>query len=394
MHKKSFFLIFTYIFMVFFVSTDVYGVKEEESDLKDLTYSVSLMWINKSLDENQKYIVSKEEYLKPIIAWALETDKEAPVYFWYDSQHSYPKAIQNTEKYLKEKIGGKRSPILFKDVRNLQYVKENEKVFSNEVPIYFRADLLREIVKDYLASLEDTDFIVYSDLNVPPLSKTKLFDEKTLEQLKKDGLVMSEGHDMNRNYENAFSILDSHNKTMIYASKIGLIDINIDRALYVLEKGYSEKKGTACSEKNFPQVVYSSYLPMYKYYLFLEMRGEIGKPKESKFYKDSPFFKGKMAQVEDFKIENTNYEFTILKEASTEDFSDELDMQSTEKRMKVDYKTFFNIHNCSTLGKAFYMWVEKTLFRQEKSHIVLEQTEFKNLPTKDVKKPKSHFFDW
>jgi hypothetical protein len=57
--------------MIFFVAGDVYGGKEKETE-KIPTYSMHLMWINKTFDEEQKYICDEEQCLNSTLAWAAK----------------------------------------------------------------------------------------------------------------------------------------------------------------------------------------------------------------------------------------------------------------------------------------------------------------------------------
>lgn len=266
---------------------------------QELTYSVNLMWINRSLVPTQKYLFSdqteegfRKNCLNVIMEWVKKSDEQVIINFWYDSKYTPEEAVQNTKGAIQGEMENLREPhakVEFHDIRNLELVQKNEEVFSDKMPVYFRADILRLIVGDALAQKKQTRYIVYSDLNIPPLSKGQLFDAQTLENLDNFGVVLARNENGDINgmsiYENAFYILDTHNENMVYATRFALIDMNIERAKYVLAHGYPGEgnnlpnmEDVFLNKNQFPQIIFATYPAVFSFYAFLEMRADIRHP--------------------------------------------------------------------------------------------------------------------
>jgi hypothetical protein len=259
------------------------------------TYSINLMWINNDRSSDQQYLCANyQEYeytkkcLDPLADWVKKATPDAQVNVWYDSNFSTPAAIERTHRDLLKEAPDARDRFTFMDIRDLAYVRIYPEVFSNKTNLNFRSDLLRVIVADYLARMDNhDDYIVYSDLNIPALSKQEIFDDETLRKLKLYGLVLAKNKsgDLNHPYENSFFILDSQNESMMQVSKEGLIDINIKRAQEFLNRGYTKQEeslslGTALCESKFSQILWMSYGAVFQYYLYLAMAAEILRPGE------------------------------------------------------------------------------------------------------------------
>ena len=128
---------------------------DEKVEQTQTTYStMNLFWINKKLDENQRYIYPSNDeqalyndFLKNIFMWAEGLDKNIPVHVWFDSQLTPKAAVVNTQalidKYMK--FRAQKVPIILQDIRDLPEVIQHPEVFSDKTPVYFRVDLLRVI---------------------------------------------------------------------------------------------------------------------------------------------------------------------------------------------------------------------------------------------------------
>lgn len=241
-------------------------------------YTINLMWINRSLQENQKYIFPakdeddlKEKYLTPILNWSkLHPDNTVQV--WFDSSFTTQKAPLDTLNKIKEHT---TKAIVLKDVRDIPEVKNNAKVFSNKTPVYFRADLLRVMAAVHTLSTHKADHFVYADFDVKPLSKQELFDKTTLQQLKEFGFVMAK--DECSGFENSFQITSKHSN-LINAIKRTLIDLNIKRAHHALDGVFFDSSGMRDPQhpmKPLQQIVYSSYPSMFNYFCHLQGWGKL-----------------------------------------------------------------------------------------------------------------------
>ncbi len=280
------------------------SVQTEEAATK--SYSVNLMWVNDKENDNNTYIFPEEKafgFIKIASEWAKCNPQSSNVCIWYDSKFVNHNQVVNTNTLIQkkyEKVLG--CGLLCKDLRDIPLVKENEDVFSNKMPVYFRVDLLRAVIADHLINNEQAKgYIVYSDFNVPWLSYDQLFNDaeikneqereqyrdmlcklscgKTIENLNEIGLVLAKNNKSMGGgfpYENAFYILDCENQPMVKACRLGLIDINIQRALRVIKSGkcYNDPNNKL-NWKTFNQVVFASYGHMIKLFYYFSLKGEI-----------------------------------------------------------------------------------------------------------------------
>jgi len=252
------------------------------------TYSVHLMWINSERNEGQKYLSpNAEEFFRSIIGWAEKSAANTLIYVWYDSNFTTKEAIYRTEDLLSKELDPDVfERIQFRGLRSLELVKQNQGAFSQELPQTFRKALSPEVVVFEYARKEDApDFIVYSDLDIKPLTKEQLLDAETIEKLRKYGRVMGENTMWvapRKKYTNNFFIIDPKNESVRQATKVALIDLCIDFAKnYYL--GTADPSGVPLIQSRaierdpnlIGQWVYDSYDSMLKYQLYLSGQGRL-----------------------------------------------------------------------------------------------------------------------
>lgn len=269
-------------------------------------YSVNLMWVNKSLNCDQKFIhplndeqEMRKYFLDRIFAWARIGSRDSVVQVWYDSALVPSQAIANTKALIeKQRQVEDMTPILLKDVRSLKKVIANNEVFSNLFPVFFRVDLLRVIAAVQAVSTDETQYFVYADLDMNPLTKDQLFDIETMLNLKQFGTVMPRGT-AQIGYENGFFILGQDNAHLLEAMSLVVVDLNIKRARRLLDRieQYEQQHGqfnhlnfdanneseaaetdSEASEIRFSiedlrEVVFESYVEMFNYFFHLECLG-------------------------------------------------------------------------------------------------------------------------
>ncbi len=240
-----------------------------------INYSIHLMWINKDNNQKQPYIYPSDKEYKALKQWSL-ANPEASLCLWYDSVMNHQPAIDNTRILINhemEKNKNKIARIELRDIRELAYVKKYADVFSSQMPIYFRVDLLRAIIAYETIKQYPNIYFVYADLDVKPLNKTHIFDQETLKTLAKYKYVMA--HENNRlGFENSFQIF-TYEPALIKSMKEMLIKANILRAQnFLLDVQDKQKNRTPFNhdavwqmhEKGFAQNVFYSY-PMMHIYL-------------------------------------------------------------------------------------------------------------------------------
>ncbi|MBA3813065.1 MAG: hypothetical protein H0X26_01010 [Alphaproteobacteria bacterium] len=245
------------------LSENVEGVKK--------SYSLHLMWVNENSKDANTYIFPEEktlDHLETTFQWANKNPESNNIYIWYHSDFVNTTQVDNTNNLFKAR--NTMHPSLYlRDLCDFPLVQKYKDVFSEKMPVYFLSDLLRTLIGDPIENPDkSTQYIVYADLNVPPLSYAELFDADAIEKLNKTGLVMAKNNagDYNHPYENGFYILDRAHAPMVKACRLGLIDINIQRALDSIQKGkyYNSAEDPDSLNnleirKRFSQIVWKSY---------------------------------------------------------------------------------------------------------------------------------------
>lgn len=235
----------------------------------NIPYNINLMWINKKKPVSaQDYIFPEKKHFATIEEW-VERNPGITVNLWYDRKYTHESSIVNTEKEIAHKKY--KNSVVLKNIRELKEVIKNPDVFSDKLPIYFRADLLRVVASLHEVSQNNLYFI-YADLDVQPMGKEQLFTSVAKSWLRKFGIVL--GRDPGGfSYENQFFIMNSSNKHLLEAVQLTIIDLNIKRALWALENGYFlhqyGKKVPEDPYKPIEEVVYQSYQNMFKYFYWL-----------------------------------------------------------------------------------------------------------------------------
>jgi hypothetical protein len=262
-------------------------------------YSVNLMWVNRSFQPSQNWLfpaaneqILNEKYLNSILAWARSI-QGGIVQVWYDSALTSGEALQNTKKSLEDRACGddQLSGIVLKDVREVPLVREHPRVFSSQMNVYFRVDLLRAIAAFHEVSSNPRSYFVYGDFDMEPLTREELFDPETVQNLKSVGIVVAKWGD--EGVENGFQIVSGAKPHLLEAMKLAVIDLNLERAerflkgkLYVprLRKAFSPREAWMASDgqdqwKNagaaIAQMVYESYSNLYRYFYHLENLGSL-----------------------------------------------------------------------------------------------------------------------
>ena len=223
------------LFKIYFllINVNLYSASIDE-------YSINLMWINKVLNIQQKYISSAKDknnlhrnLLAPVIKWAI-ANKDAEVNLWYDSVHTTVEAVDETKKEL-DILTSKQSinNIYLRNIRDIPIISINKDAFSDQTPIYYRVDILKAIIIVFSIENENKDVAIFTDLEVgnrrpnkDRMGKDELFDSATMKKLEKYGLI--------HNYiENQFLQL-KNNELMIKSIKHAIINANLMRAEFIL----------------------------------------------------------------------------------------------------------------------------------------------------------------
>lgn len=274
-------------------------IVKEEGQFKN--YSINLTWINNILDPQQPFIFPakdvqdlKEKYTNYITTWSdlNPQDGGGRVNIWYDSEMTTKEAVAATQKELQD------YPIHIRNIRSISLVKDNADIFTDYLPVYFRADLVRAIISWNEIVTGATDYFIFANCNMPPITKEKIFDPETIQNLHKYGLIMGyncTGSNLSRAdvspFENSFFMLSKDNPLMLESIRKILIQKSIDVARLAVNDAnlfkeynhvYGRMSGNPSPNIILPQFVYEMYGKLYSYYyaklgqLTLGMHDRIG----------------------------------------------------------------------------------------------------------------------
>jgi hypothetical protein len=228
-------------------------------------YSLNFMWVNeKKMSEDQDFLLGdgdtpikrkidfERRFVDPISIWAKE-NPGSPINIWFDGEMINSGAIDRSYSALRSVLDPTSyRKINFRDVRSVEVVRSLPKVFSEEVSVYFRVDLLRAIVADYTLSEKETKYFVYGDLDVKPVSRQALFDKRTVNFLNEYGFVLAKNNKIG--FENCFQIINGENQQLMDSHRKVIISLNIEMAI---------QKPRSIQE----QQVYDTYFAMMAHFL-------------------------------------------------------------------------------------------------------------------------------
>lgn len=243
------------------------------------------MWVNQSWrDQDYLYPANSEtdlqtDFVVPVMEWVKATGKGDRVNFWYDGQLVPSSAIERTKRIFEREAlkYPDAAAVHFRDIRELPEVQRYPEVFSEKIPVYFRVDLLRALAGYHTLISQENQYFVYGDIDMKPLSKDELFDGKTQRKLNKFGIVMTRGG-IGGNlqpFENGFQMVGRNKPNLLKAMKVAIIDLNIKRALHILNGGRWTDNQDG-NTKPLEEIVYGSYKNMFYYYYHLEDWGDGG----------------------------------------------------------------------------------------------------------------------
>lgn len=259
---------------------------QKKSDLEmPESYSINLLWVNKTLKINQRFLSSSEneEGLKkglliPAIKWAM-ANPTATINLWYDGEFVTKDALQNTQIVLNKLMQEQNvENIEIKNVRGIPVVRNNPDIFSDQIPIYFRVDLLKPIIIVYSIENENKDSAIYTDLQVGDLrancdrmTKEELFKPSVMKKLNSHALIFATTGKKSKFQENQFLQLIK-NENMIEAIKVAIINANILRAVSALnDRTYRTNFIPELSRAVYPNILHDAYA----YFDFLSQKKQV-----------------------------------------------------------------------------------------------------------------------
>ena len=173
--------------------------------------------------EEEKWEMVKTSFTYKISKWA-DVNPHGKINLWYDSALVTQKAQQKTFDMMRGISQSRGVDLKLRDIRHLPSVTgEIENILHPGVPLYYRVDLIKVLIADYMmSSQESPKYCVVSDIDVEPMTSEHLFDERTLNHLYSKGYVFLQS-DHFAALENGFFIFNKekqdlqkiHHQTMI-----------------------------------------------------------------------------------------------------------------------------------------------------------------------------------
>lgn len=209
-------------------------------------YSINFMWINKqSIPDDQEFLFGDglspkdveqdfhHKFVWPISKW-VKKNPGSPINIWVDGKFATSQAIERSKEALLQVLPETlHHQVHFRDVRSIPLVHKNPKPFEAmrsetlTMPLYYRIDLLRAIASDHILSHKETQFAIYCDLDMKPLSKQELFDKRTVKFLNHYGCVFAKGG--GEGFENGFFILNGYHSQFMESHRKIVISKSIQR---------------------------------------------------------------------------------------------------------------------------------------------------------------------
>ena len=140
---------------------------------------------------------------------------------------------------------------------------ENSVSGNNNLPVYYRADLVRLIILLQLTNENPNSYAIYADFDTMPLDKEFLFNHQSMDLLKKYGLVLPKGQI--EEYENSFHILAGKNVTNDKYMRISIEQILVEFNIQKILNNY----------KVSPQAVFGNYKDMFLFYFAIVLNKSI-----------------------------------------------------------------------------------------------------------------------
>lgn len=224
------------IFFSFITSAQAFTGSNTEYLLpEDFSYSINLLCINRELDISQQYFC-KEKYFNDVLVaatkWSM-AHPQASVNIWYDALLSSPESIKNSKRAWEERtLRTEVRNVKFRDIREIKAVSRNQDLFSEQMGLWYRIDLLKLIICLHGFLEDHKDSVIFTDadvlgttLNANRMYKEHLFSPVNTKKLQVAGML--KGGD-----ENQFLQFVA-DKNMIRALRL-TINVNLMRGAFVL----------------------------------------------------------------------------------------------------------------------------------------------------------------
>jgi hypothetical protein len=186
-------------------------------------YTLNFLWItlnpqnrteNKAQDIFRDGINSSEKgkYITDQISRWAALHPDVCINLWYDSALVTQNAQLKTFELMRGISQSRGAHLKLRDIRRLSNIQgEIEHSLHPGTPLYYRIDLLKALITDYMLSSpeESAKYFLFSDIDIKPMTSKQIFDQRTIDYLSSDD--KSYGYVFNRvgigKFENSFFAL-------------------------------------------------------------------------------------------------------------------------------------------------------------------------------------------
>ncbi|MBD3231604.1 hypothetical protein GF322_02985 [Candidatus Dependentiae bacterium] len=273
MLKKNYFYTFTIFISLLTCLNSMYSMCNNQPINAQFNSSINLIWLNKNINQDSPYIYPSpnktefyKNFLQNILEWAKLNPKSV-INIWFDQNSISSNAKLNTLKEIQDYTNQdkKIASVNLRDIRTLSIIKKNPEIFSSEIPIYFRVDILRAIIAIHILNNNESNYFIYADLDTTPISHDEIFNLETRNHLEKYSIVMAYADNI-EGFENGFQIISNDKINLLKAMQYIIIDLNLHRIKTLLKCQYKPLK-------DIELIVYGSYKRMFQYFYHLENQG-------------------------------------------------------------------------------------------------------------------------
>lgn len=159
--------------------------------------------------------VEPTDHLEKLARWA-DHYPAGNMNLWYDSALVTEQAKNHTLAELEALSLSKGVSLQLRDVRKLPLTKLQREALHPVMPIYFRVDLLKALIPDFLCkdpALSAT-YIAMLDEDITPMPVEHFFNQRVITFLSEFGYVLN-GKSFSVSYENSLAIFDkTHTRTV------------------------------------------------------------------------------------------------------------------------------------------------------------------------------------
>lgn len=237
--------------------------KKAEQTIPFTDYSLNFLWIHKDKMTESGHLMGSNDksfiinVLNPVKDWQAQ-QPEARINFWIDSAmiDNLDAVIQRSKEIL-AKNDTDLTYFRFRDIRDIGIVKEYENLFLSSIPVYFRVDLAKAIIADYVIKNDGINYAINIDNDITAITRNHLFDQKTLNELHNIGYAF--GTASAAEEENSFIMLYNNPNTINNHFNL-VIKSAIDEANNKLAKEYPiGAQDVFYKYKNFKSAVRIAY---------------------------------------------------------------------------------------------------------------------------------------